>query len=261
MVIYVLMNALALAGDRTPVIIPAYNEESDLYVTLRTLPAELVYPIVAVNGSNDGTAQVARDFGAMVLEREEQGKLPAIQATLKTLGGNALQPLMILDADTRPIMPRRWHRGFLRILEQDEDDLSIGVSGPLLYTNRGIVDNASITLLSAFRSTRFSPNGKAHKAGPNIGLHLKNESVLQALLDMRHWWPGEDRAMLDEVLKHGGRLYKPLSPGMYTKTAIPEGTRTTVERIRYGRAKSRAMIITAYADRGPDGSIPYTPNA
>jgi glycosyltransferase involved in cell wall biosynthesis len=63
---------------KTPVIIPAYNEEQNIHKLLRSLPSELVDPIVAVNGSTDNTADIAESFGAKVYSLPEQGKLPAI---------------------------------------------------------------------------------------------------------------------------------------------------------------------------------------
>lgn len=59
-----------------PVTITAYNEQELIGRALRRLPSDEVEPIVATNGSTDETADIARRFGAEVIELEERGKLP-----------------------------------------------------------------------------------------------------------------------------------------------------------------------------------------
>src|SRR6266568_4712325 len=95
---------------KTPVIIPAYNEERNIARLLSVLPADLVEPIVAVNGSTDKTAEIAESFDVKVYDIPEQGKVPAIQYVLHHLGDRALDPLLVLDADNIPLFPRRWYK-------------------------------------------------------------------------------------------------------------------------------------------------------
>ena len=94
---------------KTPVIIPAYNEELNIKTTLDSLPADLVEPYVMVNGSTDKTAQIAELTGAKVFNLIEQGRLPAVQYGLRQLGKLALEPLFMIDADTRLQFPNRWY--------------------------------------------------------------------------------------------------------------------------------------------------------
>ena len=55
-------------------IIPAYNEEESIGFVLRDIPKELVRQIiVANNNSNDNTAIVAAENGAVVVEQPEKG--------------------------------------------------------------------------------------------------------------------------------------------------------------------------------------------
>lgn len=75
---------------KTPVIIAAYNEAELIGKCLSHLDRDQVEPIVSVNGSTDATAEIARGFGVKVLDRPEQGKLPAIQDALKLLGRTAI---------------------------------------------------------------------------------------------------------------------------------------------------------------------------
>ncbi len=95
--------------DKTPVIIAAFNEERYIGGTLQALPAAEVEPIVAVNGSTDSTAEIARSFGATTLEFEDQGKLPAQQAALRYLGDRALEPVLFFG---RRQLPKQQPLGF-----------------------------------------------------------------------------------------------------------------------------------------------------
>ena len=70
---------------KTPVLIAARNEAVTVGRLLERLPADLVEPIVIANGCTDDRAAVAQSFGAVVLEREEPGKLPALQDGVRHL--------------------------------------------------------------------------------------------------------------------------------------------------------------------------------
>lgn len=68
-------------------VIPAYDEEAVIGGTLSALPPGLfARVIVAVNGSRDGTARVAREHGAEVVETGERG-----------YGAACLQAMRVLD--------------------------------------------------------------------------------------------------------------------------------------------------------------------
>ncbi len=68
------VDARTGAPLRVALVIPAFNEEEVIGQTLRGLPQGLfAQVIVAVNGSTDRTAAVARDAGAEVVEIRERG--------------------------------------------------------------------------------------------------------------------------------------------------------------------------------------------
>jgi glycosyltransferase involved in cell wall biosynthesis len=124
-------------SKKIPVIIPAFNEEERIAATLASLPEEFVDPIVAVNGTTDRTSEIVENFGVPVLETDEQGKLPAIQMTLKSLGERALSPLIILDADTRPLMPVLWQTLMNDYLTDASHGGPVVVGGPTWLSGGG----------------------------------------------------------------------------------------------------------------------------
>jgi glycosyltransferase involved in cell wall biosynthesis len=63
-----------MTGSKVAIVIPALNEEGAIRQLLRELPRDLAEWIVVVdNGSTDGTAQVARDGGALVVSERVRG--------------------------------------------------------------------------------------------------------------------------------------------------------------------------------------------
>lgn len=100
-----LPNAAAASGIRFSVIIPARDEERNLRKLLPSLLRQTVEPfevIVVDDGSVDGTADVAREYGACVIRTNEppagwKGKSWACWQGAKLAKG---EWLLFLDADT-----------------------------------------------------------------------------------------------------------------------------------------------------------------
>ena len=72
---------------RIAVVIPAYNEARRLGYLIPAIPRDLVDEVIVVNDqSTDGTAEVARELGAFVIDREERGGPgPGIRSALDVL--------------------------------------------------------------------------------------------------------------------------------------------------------------------------------
>jgi glycosyltransferase involved in cell wall biosynthesis len=247
--------------SRIPVILPAYNEERLIARALDSMPADLVEPIVAVNGSTDSTASIAESFGAKVYNFEEQGKLPAIQSVLKSLGNRALEPLLILDSDNKPVFPRGWANGMLKALLR-ESEQPVFVGGPVWYTGSGLAYDAmrSIKRFKIAHKGRDWQVGMQHgQVGPNTGINLQNEGTLEAILAMPHYWPGEDRAMMDTIVDRGGSFYQPVSPKLMTLTPSSVSFLPLSERLSLGHEEATKKIIDRYIERGADDSVPYLP--
>lgn len=248
-------------SSRTPVIIPAHNEEEYIACTLSALPQSLVEPLVVVNGSSDRTAEIARGFGAAVIDLPEQGKLPAIQTAMRQLGVMALEPVLILDADTRPLAPKLWARGMVRQLQDSSDEQQpVAVGGPVWYTKGETINNTLRSLRRFVRAIETRAGNNADtlaQCGPNMGIHLKNSELLEAVLSLPHYWPSEDRALAAEVIEAGGAYHQPLSPTMLTLSPASVSFLSLSETRSLGLDVARQKMLDLYAQRGAPDSIPY----
>ena len=82
------------------VIIPALNEEQALPRVLAEIPRPPVRRVVVVdNGSTDGTARVAREYGAEVVCEPERGYGAACLRALHHLSGDPPDIVVFLDGD------------------------------------------------------------------------------------------------------------------------------------------------------------------
>ena len=82
------------------VVIPVYNEEQSLGSVLGDIPKELVRGIIVCdNGSNDGTAQIAKDFGATVVSEPRKGYGSACLAGLAHIAATTKKPAIVVFMD------------------------------------------------------------------------------------------------------------------------------------------------------------------
>jgi len=118
------------------VVIPAYNEETYLLSCLESIkrqdyPAE--YEVIVVdNASTDGTAKIARDWGANVVYESRRSPACARQKGAELAKGKIIA---FIDADTRA--PTHWLSTIVwRFLCEPE---TVVVSGPYAYGDTGRV--------------------------------------------------------------------------------------------------------------------------
>jgi glycosyltransferase involved in cell wall biosynthesis len=238
-----------------PVIIAARGEAANIGRTLRSLPGE-AEPIVVINGADDGTAEIARRHGATVLWSPAEGKLPAIQAGLRYLGARALEPLVTLDADSRPAMRRRWLGGLLRTRAGLDPAQPACVVGNSLYEHpnpfRGVISTAAHWRM-VIRTSRDQYAGYFH--GRNMLLHLQNQRTLDGVLALPNIWPGEDEAIKDEVLAGGGRVVKSLDVRAAVLTPADRAL-PLLTLLRIGHAASIEASYASYLAEAPADSIP-----
>ncbi|BAU10063.1 hypothetical protein LEP3755_05430 [Leptolyngbya sp. NIES-3755] len=95
------------AGERVAVLIPAHNEETGLGITLSDVKTQLKFGdrlIVVADNCTDATADIARQHGAIVLEREDlthRGKGYALDYGLRYLADEPPDVVIVIDADCR----------------------------------------------------------------------------------------------------------------------------------------------------------------
>lgn len=105
-------------------IIPALNEASALRQVLEEIPPGVFEEIIVVdNGSTDGTAQVARDAGALAVVEPRRGYGSACLAGIAALPAQA-DVVVFMDADGSDLPGDA--RALLAPISQDQADLVIG---------------------------------------------------------------------------------------------------------------------------------------
>ncbi|MEZ4316625.1 MAG: glycosyltransferase family 2 protein [Myxococcota bacterium] len=92
---------------KVAVVIPALNEAGSLPSVLRDVPGD-VRVIVVDNGSDDGTAEVARGLGAEVLVEPRRGYGTAVLTGMAHLRPDPPDVLVILDGDHADDPTRLW---------------------------------------------------------------------------------------------------------------------------------------------------------
>ena len=248
---------------KTKVIIPAYNEAHTIRRTLDSLPADLTEPIVAVNGEDDGTLAIAEQLGAEVLLSEEQGKTRAIQQALGYIGSSAaLEPILLLDADTQPIFARRWHEGMVDRLLSDDRPTSIG--GPVIFTGKPAHEAVLRSVYRVYRTARHSQvDDTVHSVqfGPNMALKLHDSQTLDAIMELPNYWPSEDRAIAQTIIDQGGAHQTPIHPSLATITPTSLSAVSLRERIRYGSEGSVKLAEQRYIERSAPNTLAFRPHS
>ncbi len=109
------------------VIIPALNEEKAIGEVLLHIPRNLVTKVVVVdNNSSDGTAEVARSFGATVIHESQIGYgfacLKGIEYVMSSISGAEI--IVFLDADYSDYPEQM--RCLVQPITQDDYDMVVG---------------------------------------------------------------------------------------------------------------------------------------
>ena len=193
------------------------GEEAFIGHTLDRLDASSTTPYVLVNGVGengshaDQTAEVARSFGAEVLLFEEQGKLPALQEGFKHLGAQALGPVLLLDANSEPLFPRTWSKIMTNPLEVADGPAA--VSGLTSWSGLPRAERVLRGARGYHRAVQARQAGSSSEVyGRNMAVKFENDDVLNAVLELPHVWPGEDRLLADITVEHGGTVTQLIDP-------------------------------------------------
>ena len=94
------MGDVTIVSLVVDVVIPALNEEEALPHVLKDIPRERVrHIVVADNGSEDCTGEVAREAGARVVRQPEKGYGAACLLALELLSSDPPEVVVFLDGD------------------------------------------------------------------------------------------------------------------------------------------------------------------
>lgn len=178
-----------LAGDppRLLVLVPAHDEELLIAATIRSLraveyPADRIQVVVIADNCGDRTAAVAREEGAICLERSDttrRGKPFAIEWALAHLPVPEFDAVVIVDADA--VVDRGFARGIAMAAPLREKAVQTYND----VSNRG--ENALTRMAGVFSSVRTTVmNELKHRAGVNVP--LANGLCLGTSVLARHGW-------------------------------------------------------------------------
>lgn len=247
----------------THILIPAQNEADRIGRLLDAVPKHDT-PIVLPNGCTDQTAEIAAGFGAIVLHQEDPGKMPALQAGLRFLGHRAIDgPVITADADCWPVFSERWSTTISQrlatvILNPTIEATSAVTVGPIVHRyGPGWASNLMRTALHYSREVRAAHGSNVGSwPGKNMGLWVGSEDVLEALLSIPHYWPGEDIAIKDTIVDAGGAAIKCLHPqaAVYSEARYDDGF---FRQFLLTRGERIERSMTDYIGRGAEGSRPY----
>ncbi len=237
--------------SKIPVLIPACNEEIFIRGTLQCLPRS-TEPIVIANGCTDATVRIAQECGATVLEISGKGKMPALQRGLRYLGDRALQPILLLDADSA-LLSAQWPNVMVHALTSGEPQPTM-VGGLVYFARR--IDPVSGFVYSFKPVLDAHRKNKPHIRGANLGLFIHNHDMLDRLLGLPNYWPGVEPAIVDTFENHGGNVVQSFDPRTIVKT---DGSRLTslATRIKRGPDYTHNHFVDSYNRDAPPGSIKY----
>ena len=226
---------------KTTVLIPAKNEEARIARCLERLDARTCDPVVLVNDTTDRTVEVARHFGAVVIETDVPGKLPALQNALRLMHHEVRRTgVAILDADTVPLFPKTW----LRSLTQPVGTSPTMVVGPVIWHPselRRIPDRTVRTVRGEMVSRR--PNSTLVNEANMF--FLPDGTILEEMLALRHVYPGEGIAIRNCFTDNGGT---------YERAGLRASVLSS-DRFLSKRFRDRKDWLARYRERAPEGSI------
>lgn len=137
------------------VIVLAYNEEKYLPLCLQGIKDQTEKPdevIVVNNNSKDKTVEIAKSFGAKVVNEKKQGMT---YARNKGFNSSTADILARVDADT--IIKPNWVK---RAKKQFESNNIVGLSGPIEFYDFLHTKKFSKKVLSTFQKTLYFRSSK-----------------------------------------------------------------------------------------------------
>jgi glycosyltransferase involved in cell wall biosynthesis len=168
---------LAQIRSQTVAVIPAYHDEKHIGDIVRRTGQQLDHVLVIDDGSNDGTAQRAREAGAKVIvHNQNRGKGEAIKTGLRHCLAREVTWLILLDSDGQ------------HLPEEIERFLSAAASAtkPMLFVGNRM-DNASAMPFIRRVVNRYMSRRISHLCGQRIpdtqcGFRMLHQQLIPELL-------------------------------------------------------------------------------
>ncbi len=150
------------------VVIPALNEEKYIGACLQALQCQKhagfdVEVIVVDDGSTDGTASIARGYGARVICQMHRGVSGARQAGFEAALGDIIASM---DADTVP--PTDWLTRLVAELSREPE--TVGVYGPFRLCGSTRIEETGSQVLSTLSFWVNNCAGKPTFSGQNFAV-------------------------------------------------------------------------------------------
>ena len=168
---------LAQIRSQTVAVIPAYHDEKHIGDIVRRTGQQLDHVLVIDDGSNDGTAQRARDAGAeVIVHNQNRGKGEAIKTGLRHCLASEVTWVILLDSDGQ------------HLPEEIERFLSAAASAtqPMLFVGNRM-DNASAMPFIRRVVNRYMSRRISHLCGQRIpdtqcGFRMLHQQLIPELL-------------------------------------------------------------------------------
>lgn len=171
------------------VIIPARDEAASIGLVLSDLPKSMLREVIVVdNASTDGTGEIARVAGAIVLKEERPGYGWACQRGIEHLSADPPDVVVFLDGDHSDFpeqMPK-----LIQPIQRDEADLVIGSRIAGERERGSLLPQAAIGNRLACAVIRWVSGVRFTDLGPFRAIRY-DDLVALGMEEMRYGWTVE----------------------------------------------------------------------
>jgi len=201
-------------------IVPAYNEEKNIYEVVKRLRRMKFKVIVVDDGSKDRTYELAKKAGAIVLRHEKNmGKGEALKTAFKYAREKKIKSFVVIDADLQ-YLPEEAKK-LLEVIRNCEADLVMGCRNWKEVPFRHKLGNFIWRKLFNFLySTKFSDT--------NCGFMAFGEKAIRDIEKIHGGYIIEN-SILDDAIKKGLKIKQvPVKVFYHKKSRINRGIRVVL---------------------------------
>ena len=230
-------SGLVLPSDSCVVVIPAYNEASNIAVVLNQVPSKVeglpVHTIVIADGCTDETEAVARNHGATVIRRDlRRGSGAAVRLGYEAALQSGAHLVVTLDADGQHD-PNEMHL-LVKPLLNDEADMVQGSRVLGTFEIESKVRKHGVSFFARLLSTL----GRTRITDPSTGYRAITSAALKRL-DLK-----QDQFYVSEVILDAGRKGLRVVEVPITLRRRASGETKKPTTLRYAWGFSKAIVRT-----------------